>query len=141
MFLLQGCLAHLALVDGVSRQELPSETQDMQCMNAESNTGLSSTGVLVHCRATIEANINAVARGARTKESVLQEAVDFFKADFISASHKQSTLLHVCSYVDIVLLLSVCLRALTIVSHPSEQTNDSVHHNSSFIYIETELLT
>ena len=41
-------------------------------------------------RGTIEANINAVAHGTRTKQSVLQEAVDFFKADFISASQKQS---------------------------------------------------
>ncbi|KAL3158229.1 hypothetical protein ABBQ38_010482 [Trebouxia sp. C0009 RCD-2024] len=47
---------------------------------------------LPNLRGTIEANINAVAHGTRTKESVLQEAVDFFKADFISASQKQSML-------------------------------------------------
>ena len=46
--------------------------------------------MVCECRGTIEANINAVAHGTRTKQSVLQEAVDFFKADFISASHKQS---------------------------------------------------
>ena len=46
--------------------------------------------VSLQCRATIEANITAVARGQRSKESVLDEAVQFFKADFNSASQKQS---------------------------------------------------
>ncbi|DBA87673.1 TPA: hypothetical protein ACH3X1_004680 [Trebouxia sp. C0004] len=45
---------------------------------------------LPNLRGKIEANITAVAHGARSKESVLQEAVEFFKADFEAASQKQS---------------------------------------------------
>lgn len=60
--------------------------QQQQCTHLDSPL----SGVMGDSRGTIEANINAVARGTRTKESVLQEAVDFFKADFISASQKQS---------------------------------------------------
>ena len=44
---------------------------------------------MASARGRIEQNITAVAHGTRTKESVLQEAVDFFKADFISASQRQ----------------------------------------------------
>lgn len=46
------------------------------------------TGVC-YARGIIEQNITAVAHGTRTKESVLQEAVNFFKADFISASQRK----------------------------------------------------
>ena len=45
--------------------------------------------VMLPCRGKIEANITAVAHGQRTKESVLQEAVQFFKADFMSAQIKK----------------------------------------------------
>ena len=41
------------------------------------------------CRGKIEGNINAVSRGQRTKDDVLQEAVTFFKADFLAAQRKQ----------------------------------------------------
>ena len=43
------------------------------------------------CRGKIEQNITAVARGARTKEAVLQEAVQAFHADFLAAQQKQGT--------------------------------------------------
>ena len=41
------------------------------------------------CRGKIEQNITAVARGMRTKEAVLQEAVQAFHADFLAAQQKQ----------------------------------------------------
>lgn len=43
-------------------------------------------------RGLIEGNINAVARGQRSKEEVLAEAVHCFRTDFMIASEKQSAL-------------------------------------------------
>ncbi|KAK9833803.1 hypothetical protein WJX74_006318 [Apatococcus lobatus] len=43
-------------------------------------------------RGKIEQNITAVARGMRTKEAVLQEAVQAFHADFLAAQQKQGVL-------------------------------------------------
>ena len=43
------------------------------------------------CRAQIEANITAVAQGRRTKEVVLQEAVDAFRATLAVAQQRQGT--------------------------------------------------
>ena len=41
------------------------------------------------CRGLIERNITAVAQGRRTKEEVLLEAVQCFRADFMIAAQKQ----------------------------------------------------
>ena len=41
------------------------------------------------CRGLIERNITAVAQGRRTKEEVLLEAVQYFRADFMIAAQKQ----------------------------------------------------
>ena len=41
------------------------------------------------CRGIIEHNISEVARGARRKEDVLDEAVQHFRGDYMAAAQKQ----------------------------------------------------
>lgn len=41
------------------------------------------------CRGVIEHNISEVAHGRRAKEAVLEEAVQHFRNDYISAAQKQ----------------------------------------------------
>lgn len=48
-------------------------------------------------RSQIEANITAVAQGRRSKEAVLQEAVEAFTASFAMAQQRQGGLLYVDS--------------------------------------------
>ncbi len=44
---------------------------------------------LCRCRGVIEFNISEVAHGRRAKEAVLEEAVQHFRNDYISAAQKQ----------------------------------------------------
>lgn len=95
------CSCHLCvLVRNASvMSQNTNQNTDNGMLHNDISLLLSSLQCTGFVRGIIEHNITAVAHGNRTKESVLQEAVDFFKADFISASQRTGTVVPHCTPV------------------------------------------